>query len=165
MLKQELMNEFLHEGENTRRLLNAVTDSVLNWRPAEKNWTTAELASHIAAMYDWYPAVLNQNELVLDAYQYEREDLTRAANIVAKFEENFAKAQKAIESFDESKAMENWSLIKGGQAAIPPTPRAAIIRTLLCNHIYHHRGQLVTYLRANGLSVPGLYGPTAEGTR
>lgn len=165
MTKQELLQEFLHEGENTRKLLNAVTDDVLNWRPAEKNWTTAELSSHIAAMYAWYPEVINQTELVIDNYKYEREDYSRAANIVAKFEENFEKAREAVESYDEAKAAELWSLIKGDYVAIPPSPKAGIIRTLLCNHVYHHRGQLVTYLRSNGLSVPGLYGPTADGVR
>lgn len=159
------MNEFLHEGENTRKLLKAIPDSVLSWRPAEKNWTTAQLASHIAGIYDWYPAVILRDELVLDDYKYDRGDLSRAENIVAKFEENFANAQKALESFDESQAMDRWSMSRGGQVIIPPTPKIGIIRQVLCNHIYHHRGQLVTYLRVNGLQVPGLYGPTADGNR
>jgi acyl CoA:acetate/3-ketoacid CoA transferase alpha subunit len=32
----------------------------------------------------------------------------------------------------------------------------------LFNHLYHHRGELVVYLRAAGAQVPGLYGPTYE---
>src|SRR5690606_30927121 len=120
-------------------LLNAIPDSALSWRPEEKNWATAELASHIAGIYDWYPAVINQDAFILDDYRYDRGDLTRAANIVAKFEENFANAQKAIESFDESTAMDKWSMVKGGHTIIPPTPKAEIIRYVLCNHIYHHR--------------------------
>ncbi|RYG00925.1 MAG: damage-inducible protein DinB, partial [Chitinophagaceae bacterium] len=27
---------------------------------------------------------------------------------------------------------------------------------------YHHRGELVVYLRATGNKVPGMYGPTYE---
>ena len=29
-------------------------------------------------------------------------------------------------------------------------------------HSVHHRGQLSTYLRAMGGTVPGIYGPTAD---
>ena len=29
-------------------------------------------------------------------------------------------------------------------------------------HSVHHRGQLTTYLRAMGGTVPGIYGPTAD---
>jgi len=43
MLVQSLLGEFLHEAENTRKLLNAIPDSALDWKPSEKtgrphNW-------------------------------------------------------------------------------------------------------------------------------
>lgn len=165
MLKQNLISEFLHEAENTRKLLKAIPDSALNWKPSEKNWTTAQLVSHIAGIYDWYPPVINMDKFDLDEYKYDRGDLSKAANIVAKFEENFTHAQKALESFDESKAMDNWSMVKNGHEIIPPSPKIRIIRYVLCNHIYHHRGELIIYLRSTGHTVPGLYGPTADGMR
>lgn len=164
-MKQNLIREFLREGGNTRNLLQAIPDTALEWKPSPKNWNTAQLASHIAGIYDWYPAVINHNELNLDTYQYDRGDLTVAANIVAKFEENFGKARKAFESFDEAKAADPWTLVKGGHTIIPPTPKIEIIRYVLYNHVYHHRGQLTTYLRATGNTVPGLYGITADGHR
>jgi uncharacterized damage-inducible protein DinB len=40
--------------------------------------------------------------------------------------------------------------------------RAALLRTLMLNHWYHHRGQLSTYLRTLGLEVPSIYGPSAD---
>ncbi len=165
MLKETLISEFLYEAENTRKLLNAIPDSVLEWKPSEKNWTTAQLASHIAGIYNWYGPVVNLDVFNLDNYRYDRGDLSKAANIVAKFEENLVVAKKALESLDVSKIMDNWSMTKGGHEIIPPTPRAAIIRNVLFNHIYHHRGELIIYLRCNGKTPPGLYGPTAEGTR
>lgn len=165
MLKQNLRNEFFHEGENTRKLLKAIPDSVLDWKPSEKNWTTAQLASHIAGIYDWYDVVIRLEKFNLDEYKYDRGDLSRAVNIVTKFEENFARAQHALEIFDESKAMELWSMVKGGREVIPPAPKIEIIRNVLCNHVYHHRGELIVYLRSNGHKVPGLYGPTYDDIR
>ncbi|MBS1486733.1 MAG: DinB family protein [Bacteroidetes bacterium] len=165
MLKEGLINEFLHETENTRKLLKAIPDAALNWKPAEKSWTTAQLASHIAGLYDWYDKVINLDDFALDAYHYDRGDLSKAANIVAKFEENAERAQRALENFDESTAKRPWQMTMRGHEAIAPTPKIVIIRSVLFNHVYHHRGELVVYLRATGHKVPGLYGPTAEGTR
>ena len=40
--------------------------------------------------------------------------------------------------------------------------RAAFIRMVLLNHIYHHRGQLSEYLRLLNVAVPSTYGPSAD---
>ena len=48
MIVQSLLAEFMHEADNTRKLLKAIPDSVLNYKPSEKNWTIAQLVSHIA---------------------------------------------------------------------------------------------------------------------
>ena len=39
-------------------------------------------------------------------------------------------------------------------------PRAVMLRTLLLNHSYHHRGQLSVYPRL--LDVPVIYGRSAD---
>jgi uncharacterized damage-inducible protein DinB len=41
-------------------------------------------------------------------------------------------------------------------------PRAAMLRSLLLNHSYHHRGQLSVYLRLLDVPVPPTYGPTSD---
>jgi uncharacterized damage-inducible protein DinB len=41
-------------------------------------------------------------------------------------------------------------------------PKAPVLRTLLMNHIYHHRGPLSVYLRLLDVPVPPMYGPSAE---
>jgi uncharacterized damage-inducible protein DinB len=41
-------------------------------------------------------------------------------------------------------------------------PRAGFIRTIMMNHIYHHRGQLSVYLRLLDIPVPSIYGPSAD---
>ncbi len=38
----------------------------------------------------------------------------------------------------------------------------AFNRTILLNHIYHHRGQLGVYLRMLGAKVPSSYGPSGD---
>lgn len=162
MIKQALLGEFLHEAENSRKLLQAIPDSALEWKPSEKNWTTAQLASHIAEVYNWYESTFNQDVLDMDSYQYDKGDISKAENIVAKFEENVANAQKAIENSDEAAYMNQWKMQAGGNEIFPPMPKIQVIRGFLYNHLYHHRGELIVYLRSTGNKVPGLYGPTAD---
>jgi uncharacterized damage-inducible protein DinB len=58
--------------------------------------------------------------------------------------------------------MDIWKMEMGGKELFPAMPRIQVIRGFLMNHLYHHRGELVVYLRATGNKVPGLYGPTAD---
>ena len=41
-------------------------------------------------------------------------------------------------------------------------PRVAVIRSIVLNHWYHHRGQFGVYLRLLGADVPAAYGPSAD---
>lgn len=162
MLIETLLGEFLHEAENTRKLLNAIPDSALNYKPWEKGWTTAELASHIAGMYNWMISIFEQDVLELSTYKYDKGDTTKAANIVAKFEENMQQAKPVLEKATDDDLAKIWRMTMNGVDVFKPMTKGATVRGAIFNHIYHHRGELVVYLRATGNKVPGLYGPTAE---
>lgn len=162
MIKEALLGEFLQEAENTRRILKAIPDSALDWKPSEKNWTTAQLASHVAEIYNWYEYTFNQDIFDMGVYQYDKGDISKAEYIVAKFEENVSKAQKFLEGSDENTYLNEWKMEMNGQVFFPPTPKVHVIRGFLFNHLYHHRGELVVYLRSTGNKVPGIYGPTAD---
>lgn len=162
MIKKGLLGEFMHETENTRKLLNAIPDSALDYRPQPQLWSIAQLASHIAELYNWFEDTFNVDVFDMATYKYDKGDITKVGNIVAKFEENAKKAQSILENFDESKIFDNWSMTMGDQVFIEPMPRIQMVRGFLFNHLYHHRGELVALLRASGNKVPGLYGPTFE---
>jgi uncharacterized damage-inducible protein DinB len=166
MIVKSLLGEFMHEAENTRKLLNAVPDSALDYKPSEKNWTTGQLASHIAEIYNWYEGTLHQNVFDMAAYKYDKGDITKASNIVAKFEENVKNAQASLERATDESMFENWKMVMGSDEPVfPEMARIQVVRGFLLNHMYHHRGELIVYLRATGNSVPGLYGPTADDAR
>jgi uncharacterized damage-inducible protein DinB len=162
MIVKSLLGEFMHEAENTRKLLKAIPDSALDYKPSEKNWTTGQLASHIAEVYNWYDPTFNQNEFDMGSYKYDKGDISKAANIVGKFEENVKAAQAVLENAKDETMFENWSMVMGGNELMAPMARIQVIRGFLMNHLYHHRGELIVYLRSTGNSVPGLYGPTAD---
>lgn len=162
MLVKSILGEFLHEAESTRKLLNAIPDSALNWKPSDTSWTTGQLASHIAEIYNWYPGTVHGSEFDMGTYKYDKGDITKASNIVAKFEENVKKAQASLESATDESMFENWKMVAGGQTLLPEMPRIQVMRGFLMNHIYHHRGEMIVYLRSTGNKVPGMYGPVFE---
>lgn len=166
MIVHALMGEFLHEAENTRKLLNAIPDSALDYKPSEISWTTGQLGSHIAEVYNWFDATLHQNVFDMATYRYDKGDISKASTIVAKFEENLKKAHAALQSATDESMMENWKMVMGGSEPVfPEMPRIQVVRSFLFNHLYHHRGEMIVYLRSTGNRVPGLYGPTAEESR
>ncbi len=163
MIVKSLMGEFLHEAENTRKLLQAIPDSALSYKPSEKSWTTGQLASHIAEVYNWYQPTLHQNVFDMATYKYDKGDISAAANIVAKFEENLANAKAALETATDESMFEDWKMVMGSDEPIfPVMQRIQVVRGFLFNHLYHHRGEMIVYLRSTGNKVPGLYGPTAD---
>jgi uncharacterized damage-inducible protein DinB len=40
--------------------------------------------------------------------------------------------------------------------------RLELLRSIMLNHWYHHRGQLSVYLRLLDIPVPSIYGPSAD---
>ena len=162
MMKQALLGEFEHEAASTRKLLQAIPDAALGYRPQPHLWSVGQLASHIAEVYNWYAPTFNQDVFDMGTYKYDKGDISKAANIVAKFEENVAAARKVLENADESAFMNVWHMQVGGKDVIPPMPKVVVARGFLFNHLYHHRGELVAHLRASGNTVPGMYGPTYE---
>ncbi|MCU0394506.1 MAG: DinB family protein [Chitinophagaceae bacterium] len=161
-LKASLLAELTFEAGNTRKLLQAMTDEVLDYAPAHKAWTMAQLASHIVESYYWYVATFDTNDFDMATYRYDKGDTSKAANILAKFEENLPLAVAALESAaDDSVFMENWTMRMGEQVFMQ-MPRIQAVRGFLMNHLYHHRGQLSIYLRAAGCKVPGIYGPSQD---
>jgi uncharacterized damage-inducible protein DinB len=162
MIKQALLGEFAHEAENTRKLINAIPDSALDYRPQPHLWSVGQLASHIAEVYNWFGATINQDVFDMGSYKYDKGDISKASNIAGKLEQNIAIAKEVLENADETKFMNVWHMQMGGNDIMPPMPKINVIRGFLFNHLYHHRGELVAHLRASGNKVPGLYGPTYE---
>lgn len=163
MIVEALRGEFEYEAENTRKLLKAIPDEALNYRPQPHLWSIGQLGSHIAEVYNWYDGTLNQDVFDMATYKYDKGDISKASTIVSKFEENVQKARQALEAAKDETMFNTWKMVMGGTDALfPPMPRVQVIRGFLFNHMYHHRGELVAHLRAAGHKVPGLYGPTYE---
>jgi len=162
MILQYLTQEFEHEVNSTRKLLQAVPEKDLSYKPSEISWTMGELAQHIATIYYWYTGALTKDVYDIAGDHLERGDANDIKATLALFESNVEKARAAIKSLTEQKLQDNWTMKAGEQVVLGPIPRGIVSRGFLFNHIYHHRGEMIVYLRATGNKVPGMYGPTFE---
>ena len=84
-----------------------------------------------------------------------------AAELVPALNASVAKARQQLGGFDDARMGAMWRLMMNGQEPMA-MPRVAFVRAVMLNHSYHHRGQLLVYLRLLNLSVPSVYGPTAD---
>ena len=162
MILKYLTQEFEQEVKSTRNLLQAVPEKDIDYKPSEISWTMGELAQHIATIYYWYVGTLT-----LDVYDMATDELKRGATndikaTLALFESNVEKARVALQSLTEEELKKEWTMKVGNRIVLGPLERGIVVRSFLFNHIYHHRGEMIVYLRATGNKVPSLYGPTYE---
>jgi hypothetical protein len=61
MILQSLIGEFEHEVTSTRKLLQAVPEKNLNYKPSDISWKMGHLAQHIATIYYWYVGTFTQD--------------------------------------------------------------------------------------------------------
>ena len=71
------------------------------------------------------------------------------------------KRRPTLGHLSDERATATWRLAAGSRELFA-APRAAVLRSFLFNHWYHHRGQLLVYLRLLDVPVPSVYGPTAD---
>jgi uncharacterized damage-inducible protein DinB len=159
-LSTALLSEFDREMENTRKILQCVPEDKYGWTPHEKSMTLIRLASHVAELPRWAVEALHRE--VLELTPGEAPFMAGSnAELMARFEKNASDARKAIEGAKDEDFAVPWSLVYDGHTAFT-MPRAAVLRSVVMNHLIHHRAQLGVYLRMNDVKVPGMYGASAD---
>ena len=160
-IAQSILPEFEYEMSNTRKTLERVPEDKLEYKPDPKSMPLGRLAGHIAEMVNWGAGTLQTESLNLDGGDYKPFSPTTRAQLLAEFDKNVAAARTEIAKATDPQMLQNWSLIFGGKPVLN-MPRAGVIRSMVINHIIHHRAQLTVYYRMNGVPVPALYGPSAD---
>jgi len=154
-----LLAELEQEAATTRRVLERIPQEHLSWRPHPKSMSLGQLALHVATV----PGLVAEIAAVDIAApnSFNQPEAATAAELVPALTESVAKAKRALGAYDDAKMAATWRLEKGGREVLA-MPRVAFVRAIMLNHWYHHRGQLLVYLRLLNLSVPSVYGPTAD---
>jgi uncharacterized damage-inducible protein DinB len=163
-ISQALLGEFDHEMANTRKVLERIPEDKLAWKPHVKSMALGRLAGHIAEMPGWGTMTLTTGQLdvaPVSGPQFQPTVAQSRDHVLGEFDKNRAAARDAIAAASDEEFMQPWSLLAGGRT-IFTMPRIAVIRSMVMNHIIHHRAQLGVYLRLNDIPLPALYGPSAD---
>jgi len=159
-IAQSLLPEFDHEMANTRKTLERIPEDKLDYKPDPKSMTLGKLASHIAEMAGWLPALAQGPSLDIPE-GFKPFLATSRKELLDTFDKNVAASRSALAAMGDQAFMQDWSLSFAGNTMFT-MPRIAVYRSMTMNHIIHHRAQLTVYYRVNGVPVPALYGPSAD---
>ncbi len=161
MHNMPLLAELEKEAEVTRAFLESVPADKLDWRPHDKSMTLGELALHIASLPASMCDFAAADSFDMENVDHQPASPESAEALLPKFQESVEAAASYLGALDDEKAMQEWRLFKGDEELFS-VPRIALLRSMLFNHWYHHRGQLSVYLRLLDIPVPVAYGPTAD---
>jgi uncharacterized damage-inducible protein DinB len=155
-----LLLELEQEAQTTRRVLERVPNSQLAWRPHEKARTLGELALHVAIVPGGV-AELVASPSPAQAPQFIDPSPKSASELIPALDHSIAKAKQALGGMDDPTLLATWRMMRG-ERELFAVPRVAVLRSVMLNHWYHHRGQLTVYLRELGVPIPSIYGPSAD---
>jgi len=147
---------FQHETPAFIKVLKALPEDKLDYRPHEKNTSAGDLAWQLALEAGHLSDLLDTG--VIDFVPSKRPDSLDA--IVAQFEKNVDALKTRLSAIDDAKWKAPGDFRMGGQSVW-----AGSTQELCWGYLFdmiHHRGQLTAYIRPMGGKVPSVYGPSAD---
>lgn len=119
------------------------------------------LACHVAETPQFAVAVATSDSIDFAKGGYQLIDAPGRKQLLEAFDKLAAEARAAIAGSEDEDLGKPWSMFYDGKP-IMTMPKAGVLRTVMMNHMIHHRGQLSVYLRLTGTPVPSIYGPSAD---
>ena len=154
--------EFDNEMKTTRSLLAIVPFQNADWKPHEKSTALGALASHVTNLAGFGSMIASTTERNFGAPgQPKPAQYSSTEELLSAFDANVTKSREALATISDADLNAPWTL-RNGDHVIFTLPRKVTLRTMLMNHLIHHRGQLSVYLRLNDVPLPSIYGPTAD---
>ena len=160
-LAHMFLDEFNREAKTTRRFLERIPTDKLNFKPHEKSMSAGKLGLHIAASQKGIMEMALadsfdfNNMKPQDTFPSDTQEILAAQDASVQF------VNEKLPTITDEQMMQPWRAERDGETVIE-MPRIGVIRNILMNHIYHHRGQLGVYLRLMGCRVPTAYGPSGD---
>jgi uncharacterized damage-inducible protein DinB len=156
---EALLQELEQEAQTTRRVLERVPGDRLGWKPHDKSMSLGQLALHVATTPGAVAEISRQSPFSMP--QFTQPSATSAEELIPALEQSLARAREILGSLDDAALGDIWRVVDGDREVMA-LPVGALLRSIMLNHWYHHRGQLSVYLRQVGVPVPSIYGPSAD---
>jgi len=151
-----LLGDLKHEAATTERVLSAVPDDNLQYRPDNLSKTGIGLVRHIVLEDAWFLNAIVDGQFGPQPDDSDACGIARGADATARYRTAIDAVVARIEGMSGEQLVRELDFF--GMFKAP----AVTFLSLAIRHSTHHRGQLSAYLRAMGGKVPSIYGPTAE---
>lgn len=156
-----ILQEFRAEAEITKRVLDRVPADKLTWKPHSKSMTLGQLAGHIAAIPGRISRMAQEDSFDVLKGSFVPPQPKSLEEILSTLEQGVRDAEQILQGMTDERMAGTFRLMKG-ERELFHQPRAGIVRTIMLNHWYHHRGQLSVYLRLLDVPLPVIYGRSAD---
>lgn len=128
---------------------------------APRRASLGQLALHVASLPRQLTEFVAGNELDFGAAAAGQPAAESRRELIDCLVSSIDAARIYLNGLSDERATETWRLVAGDRLLFA-APRAAVLRSFLFNHWYHHRGQLLVYFRLLDVPVPSVYRPTAD---
>ncbi|HEX3531868.1 MAG TPA: DinB family protein [Thermoanaerobaculia bacterium] len=159
--QQKMTAELEREAVATRRVLERVPAEHLGWQPHPKSMTLGQLAFHVASLPGGISRMARLDGMDVAGRTGGPPQPQSTEEILTTLESSLTEARALLAGLSDEQADAPWRLSAGAKE-IFTLPRLDVVRTMMFNHIYHHRGQLAVYLRLLNIPVPVIYGRSAD---
>lgn len=151
-----LAADFEQEMQTTLRVLDAVPNQRLDYRPDTKGKTGLGLVRHIGLEDAWMLNCIADGTFTPPPDDSDACGIKGPADAVARYKRDVPPALDRVRAMSGDELTAVLNVLDLVQAP------AVNLLAMALKHSVHHRGQLSSYLRAMGGTVPGIYGPTAD---
>lgn len=158
---EPMLSEFREEAATTKRVLERVPADKLLWRPHHKSMSLGQLALHVASIPGNLANLAQLDEFDASQANFEPPVPNDLKEIHAAFDQSVRSAEECLNGMSDQRALGNWRLTLRGKEVFSKS-RVGVLRSIMLNHWYHHRGQLSVYLRLLEVPVPVIYGRSAD---
>lgn len=158
-IAESLLGEFEAEAQTTRKFLERLPEDKLTWKPHEKSKTAGNLALHIATIPGMISRAVLEDEWSGPGGPVPEPQSVK--QVLDSLDESVRTVREVLPTIDDQRMAGPWRFMMDGKEIIA-MPRVAVLRTIMLNHWYHHRGQFGVYLRLMGCQVPSSYGPSGD---
>lgn len=158
---EPMLIEFREEAATTKRILGRVPAEKLSWKPHAKSMSLGQLAWHIASVPGALARISQLESFDVTQGSFVPPQPSSLQEILAEFDKSIAEAERCLGGMTDERARAPWRLMKGDRELFNK-PRVGVVRSIMLNHWYHHRGQLSVYLRLLDVPVPVIYGRSAD---
>ena len=150
---KDFIKEYLERLENSKKYLILVAETMpedkYDFRATPESMSFAENLMHIGWAMDWHSQSLMGGR---EARDWNTDTALKVDNkskkeMISTIDRTFDKTLDFISNFDINKLEERLDYF-----GLDRTKRQVLL--LLTDHITHHRGQMLVYMRLNGLKPP-----------